>query len=578
MLDLNHAHRRVARHVARDLKVLHPRFSPTAIFDDPLLPTLSVDINPPPILSDPIIVPPPVTTPTPVLPKPNPGLPPPPAQNPPPVSSQPSTLDPLPPSPTSNPALNPLPTPETPTSTTPLTTTTPASSFKLPTLSQDGTSFVTVSRTVAAAITGSSSSAAPTVTGEPSSRLSTGAVVGGIGAGIVGVAAVIFAIFFFLRRWRKQGAEENAFNADSFRRSAVLVDDSPRLDSYGGGSNPRPPTMIERQLNAHPTTYGAQYDYGNQTGYGATDYSQFASVAPGQVISPLPTANSADPMYASSPYAMPSYAPTSPTSPYVAPYDSAYNDHGELVSAVPLNRQQSLGSTGAQFTRKPSVKLPTSPTSSDMPMDHYPIPVNDYVDLNRSSVSPFQAAQYAEISKKLNTDVLVGAPALAPAHDQDTMHFVVDEVPPSPPAKPAASPFADPAASPAQELEVPMTAHLDDATARSRIDSMPPMLPEIRVQPRVSGYEDFPSSPLTGGFPVSPGPNQKFPSTPSPLASSFIIQAPPAAMAPPPPAYGAEEPKVPAAVPRVQHTAAGAKRPDTVYSTMYNAEDAYGGF
>jgi len=174
------------------------------------------------------------------------------------------------------------------------------------------------------------------------------------------------------------------------------------------------------------------------------------------------------------------------------------------------------------------------------------------------------------------------------------------------------SPFADPASAPpvpahdaqtsqalqdvgrphsidsAQDFNFPVPpspAHTN--SSRSRVDSAPPTLPEITVESRVSvNSYDFPSSirgsalpisPLASGFPSgmtaaahglhAQNPHgHPYPTTPSPLASSFAMDSPPigntfhagqAAPAPPASSTRPEE----------------KKRPETVY----DADDAYGG-
>ena len=277
------------------------------------------------------------------------------------------------------------------------------------------------------------------------------------------------------------------------------------------------------------------------------------------------------------------------------------------------------------------------------------VPANDYVDLNRSSVTPFQAAQYAEISRRLNTPVPggLGTPA-AREYVQDRMDGVaggtdtVHEVPPLPPMD-RASPFADPEEStppspqrtsvvlqeeePAPEPAAPssighdldfpaLPASTHVASLRYRIDSTPPMLPEILVQSREStgtfSAYDFPSSvrgsltpsavssgflmaESSGLFPESLLGGSGFPATSSPLASSFGFLNTPTAVG------KSSFPAIP--VERDFHTAITApsesddprtasasapaealavtkpgekKKRDTVY-TLYGPEDAYGG-
>nr|GAT53500.1 predicted protein [Mycena chlorophos] len=73
-----------------------------------------------------------------------------------------------------------------------------------------------------------------------SSSVNVGAVVGGIAGGLAALAIIYFVCMFLIRRKR---ARDDNFDALSFRKSAVMVNEDP--------FNPRPPTMIERHVNGH---------------------------------------------------------------------------------------------------------------------------------------------------------------------------------------------------------------------------------------------------------------------------------------------------------------------------------------
>lgn len=150
---------------------------------------------------------------------------------------------------------------------------------------------------------------------------------------------------------RKRKSDEDEWSASVFKRqSAILVDDPE--PSF----NPRPPTMIERH-NASPAL-NAQHNYQNYYG----GYGQQAAY--GDTLH-------APPMHPHAQMAM-AHAP--------------HEDHSHLT------RQPS---SAAYLSRQPSAA-------------GYPIP-NDpqahYVNLDRSSVTPFQAAQYADISRQLGSDL-----------------------------------------------------------------------------------------------------------------------------------------------------------------------------
>ena len=460
------------------------------------------------------------------------------------------------------------------------------------------------------------------------------------------------------------------------------MDDPPtHEDTVARGFNPRPPSMIERRFaSPAPAMLSTKYpapaldagysDNSNSQGYGATEsYSHYTSYSPGQVInvsSPPQMATSADPFSTPSVYGQ---SPFSPLASPISTVNQTYNERGEFVAGPVLTRQSSRSnlsrqpsaamaaypSVNAAIARQPSARDPSAAdpiqyvtTASDLTSQN--VPANDYVDLARSSVTPFQAAQYAEISRRLNTEVPGGlnTPAVreyvqgrmgSATEDQGAEY---EEVPPLPP-KDRVSPFADPTSAPpspqtnyvvphedelapepaspasiAQDLDFPAPpSNTHIATSRYRIDSTPPMLPEILVQSRgsissLSGY-DFPSSvrgsltpsavssgflmaESSGLFPDSPLGN-RFPATPSPLASSFGFLNTPSAVG------KGSFPVTP--VERDFHTAitattdddriitsAGAsnrapvedtavtqprgKKRHTVY-TVYDPEDAYGG-
>lgn len=266
---------------------------------------------------------------------------------------------------------------------------------------------------------------------------------------------------------------------------------------------------------------------------------------------------------------------------------------GGKVEYPTLKRQASASSSSSGPRRNNSVKASVAPPptlpSKDVRESLSVIPNNDYVDLSRSSVSPFQAAQYAEISKRLNAEVPQGLPSAI------VEEFVKDrDLPPLPPPSPNAqteaeqsriesSPFADSqdsrvssaaytestSSGPTKDLmdfpippPSPMTftaAHSPNNSLpgsplpvifhKPRIDSMPPRLPEINIEstgptdlsPDVDGrHESFLPPPGMLGLnsakdsPTYPSPITaggspllgRFPVTPSPLGASFVIETP----------------------------------------------------
>ncbi|KAH9857301.1 hypothetical protein C2E23DRAFT_383939 [Lenzites betulinus] len=437
----------------------------------------------------------------------------------------------------------------------------------------------------ASAAAASSIAPTPSASTTPTTTTSSGVIIGGIVAAVVGVAGILFAVVYFIRRSRKgeDGDEGNDFNAQAFRRQSVALNDdtASRAMAYHRGPNtPRPPTMIERKMASTPAPYNQQpiaHPYGYTGAYGQPSFN------PGQVFSPGPytptSLNSANPFFA--PYGdSPIGSPVS-----VAPYESAYNDQGQMVS-----RQLSNGS---------SAVLSRQPSSAGTPAPQ-PTQAAEYVDLSRSSVTPFQAAQYVEISRRLNatpphalpdSEVAEVAEELAEHHEpgpalppkvveplelQPSISFGSSQhlnVQPTPRENAfPESPFTDPTLSFHEEQihHVPERDSFPQPpsptfTSKSRITSIPPMLPEIYIQQR-------PFSPVSLDFPLVPSSPRM---TPSPLASTFSMPSPPSDVhfrqdtVPAPSPAAATSPAPRERVPM-------SMRPDTVY-TLYDEEDAYAG-
>lgn len=148
---------------------------------------------------------------------------------------------------------------------------------------------------------------------------------------------------------RRKDNDDEDFNASIFRRQSAILQDDP-APSF----NPRPPTMIERHVTNASPALAAQR--GMPSG-GQNFYGGYGSFGPGEIIQPA--------------YGQPVMG---------------YGESGQLArqpsNAAYLTRQPTAAGHGATF----------SPEDNDA----------HYVDLNRSSVTPFQAAQYADISRRLN--------------------------------------------------------------------------------------------------------------------------------------------------------------------------------
>ena len=360
------------------------------------------------------------------------------------------------------------------------------------------------------------------------------------------------------------------------------IDDPPTHDdTIARGFNPRPPTMIERHLASPAPTFGTQYGHpgpaynhegqysagpiDNHAGYGAS-YQPQPSYAPGQVMNmnnaaPSPiSATSAHPMFnPAAPYGQSPFSPVgTPVSehyPLPGGANGQYDQQGpgmpQPVSYPVLTRS---GSSGSGSTHSQEGQQHQQAGSVDE-LRRESAPANDYVDLSRSSVSPFQAAQYVEISRKLNTEVPQGLPTPA----------IERELPPLPPKPLDSSPFADPSSAPPSpggqyaidrrnleltddrrasgeslvapdtlEFPVPPSPIHSTTSSRYRIDSLPPTLPEIQIEARVSvggypGLRDSGAGNITAAANaagLTPGLVSRFPTTPSPLASSFGFPSP----------------------------------------------------
>lgn len=339
--------------------------------------------------------------------------------------------------------------------------------------------------------------------------------------------------------------------------------------------------MIEQRLAQGPPISFSQHPYGNNNGYYA--YPDQASYAPGQYIT-MP-GESMPPQAWTPDSSRPFFSPMGETplgSPVsVAPYDSAYDAHGQLIRqpspgpAEYLNRQPSMGAA-SQLSRQPSAgpgqfltrQAPDQGMSLDVPNGAH------YVDLSRSSVSPFQAEQYAEISQKLNTEppMPLPSPLVAAAADEAITRDDDDDISPdvteprplkvvnqasrSPHSSVNGSPFADPQMQ-GYEMPKPPSPTFSN---KSRIDSTPPTLPEMQRA----------FSPVSLEFPMNASPAAR--AAPSPLAGSVEMPSPPAEVhsthnAP----HDSATP-----TPRPARGEMPPARPDTVY-TMYDDDDAYGG-
>ena len=384
----------------------------------------------------------------------------------------------------------------------------------------------------------------------------------------------------------------------------MLPDDAPlqRGNSYGRG--PRPPTMIERHnqnmatFAAIPTTYqstGNSYGSANPfNDYSAQSSPSFSpgTYVPNSAMSPPPMAHYAN----AAPYYNPVMQSPVGSPDTVTSYGgAAYDAHGNLVRS-PSN------AAAPMLSRNNSVLHP----------DENP----DY--LTRASVTPFQAAQYAAISKQLNIPPPQPLQQVSEAEETEGNNTYQGN-PLVARSVSVVSPFEDPQANTTQnsadaaksineekfEASRPSSEFYPSLEPAPRVPSTPPSLPEIKM---MSGT----FSPVTSNFPVTPSPRkgsfdvgsgraspkvdlpQLSPVASSPQRAQFVeglearahdghetpveigfIESTPKADAQPSAEtatqaeHKAEVPKTEAA-PKVPVT----KRPETLYSD----DDAYGGF
>ncbi|KAF8623145.1 hypothetical protein AX17_007534 [Amanita inopinata Kibby_2008] len=110
-------------------------------------------------------------------------------------------------------------------------------------------SAVVQSSTLSSIQSSSTTDTSATATSTSSSSHDSGPIVGGIFGGLFAVAAVVFFVGFLLRRWRRRQIDKEIFDATEFRSTAVNLDDSASQPTQ---RSLRPPTMIERHMNATP--------------------------------------------------------------------------------------------------------------------------------------------------------------------------------------------------------------------------------------------------------------------------------------------------------------------------------------
>jgi hypothetical protein len=397
------------------------------------------------------------------------------------------------------------------------------------------------------------------------------------------------------------------FDREDFKRSAAVLPELPTdAQAVKWAYNHRPPTMIERKLaDARPTSYSAQeLTYGNQyqaqqfaqPSYRPTDQSQTE-------IHPVHTPNTGEPFLPPSVFAQAAYSHL--PSPVSASYETSQerNDSTDAHYANP-GRSSMPPSQAAQYAELamrlnadvlgplPDYKPVTTDHKSSSSFDiaakkpttrasSYTAPsiaaANENVSVARSTPSIATANENVPIARSTpdiataneNIPISYTAPSVATAHENISIEN-------SQSAEIEISPFADTAAMLVQEPEEQDTAATvegdedESATFRSRISSIPPVLPDVYQR-------TFSPTPFSATFNsvMSPGAYDSSPSAdqgpPAPAPASIPTPTPIPIPIPTPP-IPVPVPVAPAvatvAMPRVDPER-------NTSSTLYDPDDAY---
>jgi hypothetical protein len=330
-----------------------------------------------------------------------------------------------------------------------------------------------------------SSTPTQTATATPSN---TGTIVGAVAGSLVGVVCLIAFVSWVIRQHnkRKQGSGED-FDRQSYLRNSMMIPDNDpgagrpvigtqaalalaRANTVG----PRPPTMIERKQT-----------YGMHNGAASPSFApgQVVSFEPGQVV---PAPHSAEGNGYPSPMAFAAYTPPAQ---HMQSELARRPSGAQLLTRQPTNggmydqgygQQASPGgySPGGHSPGGYSAEVYHAQDGYTYPM-HNPMAQREMVQ----SVTPFQAQQYAEITRHLESGPV--------EFGQDSFH-PISPVEHSPLASPAGLP-THPEAVAVNEKALP---NPFEEQARARIDSTPPSLPPLGVTEGLSRT----------GTPIDPNP------------------------------------------------------------------------
>ncbi|KAF8595306.1 hypothetical protein BDV93DRAFT_528775 [Ceratobasidium sp. AG-I] len=330
-------------------------------------------------------------------------------------------------------------------------------------------------------------SATPTATATPTPS-NTGTIVGAVAGSLVGVVCLIAFVSWIIRQHnrRKQGNGDE-FDRQSYLRNSMMIPDN---DPGAGRSvigtqaalalarantvGPRPPTMIERK----PT-----YAMPNGAPSPSFQPGQVVSYEPGQVVSAPPTAEGTG---YPSPMAFTAYTPPA----HHHQSELARRPSGaQLLTRQPTNggmHDQGYGQQTSPGGYSPGGYSPGGYSPDGYyAQDGYTYPMHNPMAQREmvQSVTPFQAQQYAEITRHL--EAAPGEP------NQDSFH-PISPVEQSPLALPAAYPTLPQAAS----VNEKMLPNPFEEEQHARIDSMPPSLPPLGIAEGLSRT----------GTPIDPNP------------------------------------------------------------------------
>ncbi|KAG9119509.1 hypothetical protein FRC07_005428 [Ceratobasidium sp. 392] len=298
----------------------------------------------------------------------------------------------------------------------------------------------------------------PTASVAPASSGKTGTIVGAVAGTLLGVVCLIAFISWLVRQHnkRKRGNNDDFDRQSYLRNSMMIPDDTPgagrpvigtqaalALARANMGAGPRPPTMIERKptylMNGQPSP----------------------SFTPGQVVSFEPGQVVAAPLSASNGYPSPmAFAAYTPPAEHHQTELSRRPSGAQLLTRQPTNG----GMYDQVYQNSPAAYSPEGYHAHD----GYTYPMQGNREMIQS-VTPYQAQQYAEITRQLE-----GHPA---DYGNESFH-------PISPASP--SPLSGGVGYAITEEPEPMNEkHLPnpfDDKVNARIDSTPPSLPPLGVE------------------------------------------------------------------------------------------------